>query len=73
MILGRGPGGYFIGGVACLGLAGYALVTGEMPTKSSAILRTTAPKEFWLFVLLTLGFGVGCFWWALRLLGRPPE
>jgi len=38
MILGKGPGGHFLGGVACLG-----------------------------------AFGVGCFAWAMRLLGRSPE
>ena len=73
MILGKGPGGYFLGGVACLGVAAYAVATGEVPTKGAGILRAATPQKFWIAVALLGAFGVGCFAWAMRLLGRSPE
>jgi hypothetical protein len=72
MLINRGPSGYFIGGVACVGVAVYALVTGEIPGRhdGAAILRAASPREFWFFVALLSAFGVGCFVWAFHLMGR---
>jgi hypothetical protein len=71
MILGKGPTGYFVGGVACLGLAAYGMATGELPMmRGSDILRSATPQKFWMWVAVDSAFGVGCFAWAFRLMGR---
>jgi hypothetical protein len=70
MIISKSPGGYLLGGLACFGVAAYALVTGEVPTKGAGILRAASPQKFWIAVTLLGAFGVGCLAWAMRLMGR---
>jgi hypothetical protein len=68
------PAGYFVGGVACLGLLVYALATGELPMRrSAAILRTATPQQFWIGVAILCAGVVGCFAWAIRLMGRDSQ